>query len=306
MKIGIVDLDTSHPQAWIPLERALGHTVVGVWDGGSVHPASYVSRFAHQFHIRRVFSSLEEMAAKVDCAVIHGCDWDTHIAKARPFVAAGKAVLLDKPLAGNLADLQQLQAWVEQGARIWGGSSLRCCDEVRRFQAQSPDERGDPHIVFTGCGVDEFSYGIHAYSLLSGIMGPGAESVQHLAGGRQRTIRVNWPDGRLGIVVVGQAERWIPFYASIVTEKGVHQFIADNNQLYRALLEEALLYLAGRQPEPPAPFGQLCEPELIALAARRSWLEHDRLVHLNELGPDDAYDGTAFAREYRRSKYPTA
>jgi len=38
MKIGIVDLDTSHPQNWIPIERELGHEIVGLWDGGSVHP----------------------------------------------------------------------------------------------------------------------------------------------------------------------------------------------------------------------------------------------------------------------------
>ena len=44
MRIGVVDLDTSHPQNWIPIERELGHEVVGVWDGGSVHPAEYVKR----------------------------------------------------------------------------------------------------------------------------------------------------------------------------------------------------------------------------------------------------------------------
>ena len=34
MRIGSVDLDTSHPQNWIPLERELGHEVTGIWDGG--------------------------------------------------------------------------------------------------------------------------------------------------------------------------------------------------------------------------------------------------------------------------------
>ena len=29
LRIGHVDLDTSHPQGWIPIERELGHTVVG-------------------------------------------------------------------------------------------------------------------------------------------------------------------------------------------------------------------------------------------------------------------------------------
>ena len=48
MKIGIVDVDTSHPQNWIPLERELGHEVVGIWDGGAVHPPEYVRQFAEE------------------------------------------------------------------------------------------------------------------------------------------------------------------------------------------------------------------------------------------------------------------
>ena len=43
MKIGVVDLDTSHPQNWIPIERDLGHEVAGIWDGGAVHPPGYVA-----------------------------------------------------------------------------------------------------------------------------------------------------------------------------------------------------------------------------------------------------------------------
>ena len=39
MRIGIVDVDTSHPQNWIPIERELGHEVVGLWDAGAVHPS---------------------------------------------------------------------------------------------------------------------------------------------------------------------------------------------------------------------------------------------------------------------------
>jgi hypothetical protein len=166
MNIGIVDLDTSHPHNWIPVERELGHEVSGVWDGGSVHPRAYVEAFAHQQRIARIYDSLDEMAAAVDCAVIHGCDWDTHIAKARPFVDAGKPVLIDKPVAGNLADLNQLRRWVAQGARITGGSSLLYCAEVREWFAQPVAERGTAHTVLTGCGVDDFNYGIHAYSLL--------------------------------------------------------------------------------------------------------------------------------------------
>jgi len=304
VRIGIVDLDTSHPQNWIPLERELGHEVVGIWDGGAVHPSDYVQQFAQEREIPQVYDDLEEMVEDVDGAVIHGCDWDTHIAKARPFVEAGKSVLMDKPLAGCLRDLNQLKRWAAAGARITGGSSLRFCRETRNWLAQPAEERGTPDTMLCGCGVDEFNYGIHAYAMLAGIMGSGAVSVRHLIQGAQRRVQINWPDGRLGVLVVGAAAQWLPFYASITTERAVTQYQADSAQLYRALLEATLPYLAGGTEQPPVPMEALVEPELWALAARRSWLEGDREVSLEELSEDDeGYDGEAFAREYRKQRY---
>ena len=308
MKIGIVDVDTSHPAGWIPIERELGHEIAGIWDGGSVHQRPYVEQFASEHEVPRLYDSLEQMAAEVDCAVIHGCDWDTHVDKARPFVAAGKALLIDKPIAGNQRDLNQFLEWSRQGARITGGSSLRFCPESAEWLAKPVAERGLPDTVFCGCGVDEFNYGIHAYSLLSSIMGPGARSVRHLGRSAQRRIEVNWPDGRLGVLVVGASENWLPFHASIATARSAHQFIVDNSRIYRALLAAALPYLAGQTDEPPIHMPQLLEPERCALAARQSWLNADREVLLDELdaapdSPDSpAYDGSAFAEYYRQSR----
>lgn len=304
MRLGLVDLDTSHPQNWVPIERELGHEVVGVWDAGTVHPEGYAERFAAEHRIERVFGSLEEMVEAVDGAVIHGCDWGSHQSKARPFIEAGKAVLIDKPIAGKLDDLRVMGEWVRSGARITGGSSLRFCAETEEWLSQPVAERGTPHTVLCGCAVDEFNYGIHAYAMLAGILGAGARSVRHLGQGLQRRIEIRWEDGRVGIVIVGKAAGWIPFYTSIVTERGVHQFRADNGKLYRALLAKTLPYLSGEVDEAPVPFSSLIEPELWALAARRSWTENDREVLLSDLSPDEGYDGAAFAQEYRRARYP--
>lgn len=305
MKIGIVDLDTSHPSSWIPIERELGHEIVGVWDGGAVHPSDYVRTFAATHQIPRVYERLEQMVGEVDCAIIHGCDWDTHVAKARPFVEAGKAVLIDKPLAGNLRDLRQLVRWAEAGARITGGSSLRFCYETQHFLKRPVAERGTPHTILCGCAVDDFNYGIHAYAMICGLMGPGALSVQHLGQGAQRRLRIDWPDGRMGIVVVGETAQWLPFYASVTTERAVHPFVAVTSTVYRALLEATLPYLAGEVATPPLPLAQLIEPELCALAAQASWLQGDRPVALADLNASTpGYDGAAFARSYRAQKYP--
>src|SRR5689334_12418266 len=141
MKVGLVDLDTSHPQNWVPIIRRLGHEVVGVWDGGDVHPQGYSQKFAAEHQIPTVFPDLKSMAAAVDCAIIHSCNWDSHVPKARPFVEAGKAVLLDKPIAGKLADLEQIRKWAASGVRIAGGSSLLFADEVQAWRALPPAER---------------------------------------------------------------------------------------------------------------------------------------------------------------------
>lgn len=303
MKIGIVDLDTSHPQNWIPIERELGHEVVGIWDGGSVHPLGYVEQFAAERGIP-VFRSLNELAKEVDCAIIHGCDWDTHVEKARPFVEAGKGVLIDKPIAGNLRDIKQLLAWGREGARISGGSSLRFCYETQAWLAKDVAERGSPHTVLAGCSTDEFNYGIHAYALLSGILGPGVRSVRHLGQNVQYRLEIRWEDGRLGFLSIGAAQGYLPFYATIVTEKCVTHLTVDSSKLYRALLEATLPYLGGETDMPPVSLDALLEPELCALAARKSWMKGDREILLSELSEeDDGYDGAAFAAGYRKAKY---
>jgi hypothetical protein len=304
MRIGIVDLDTSHPKSWIPILRELGHEIAGVWDGGSVHPSGYAEQFAQENGISKVFPSVAAMVNEVDCAILHGCDWDTHIEKARPFAEARKSLLIDKPMAGRPKDLEQITAWSKQGVRISGGSSLRFCKENREFLKQPLAERGETHTVICGCGVDEFNYGIHAYSMLSGLLGPGIGSVVHLGTHVQHRIQVNWTDGRMGFILVPEKGGYVPFHATIVTDKMCVQYRADSGALYRALLESVLPFLSGQTDEPPVPIEGLLEPEYTALAARKSMHNHGVPIHLSELAGDDSgFDGAGFAVEYRAARY---
>jgi hypothetical protein len=304
MRIGVIDLDTSHPAAWIPILRELGHEIVGVYDGGAIHPPGYAERFAAEHNAGRVFESPSKMIDAVDCVILHACNWDTHVATARPFVEAGKAVLVDKPLAGNLRDLNQLRDWARAGARIAGGSSLRFCDESKQFLNRPADERGTPKTIICGCGVDEFNYGIHAYAMLAGLAGSGAKRVRHVAGGAQRRIEVRYGDDRLGFVIAGEAGAWLPFHATVITERTVTQFQADAKKLYRGLLESVIPFLAGETDQPPVEPDAWIEPELCALAARRSWLHGDGDVALAALDDSDRYDGAAFAKSYQKMRYP--
>ena len=154
-----------------------------------------------------------------------------------------------------------------------------------------------------GCGTDEYNYGIHAYSLLSAVMGPGIRSVRHLRAGAQRRIQVNWEDDRVAFLTVGDAG-YIPMYATAVSLMEVTHLVPQSGKLYRALLETTLPYLAGEK-ESPLPIEVLVEPELCAMAARKSWLSGDREVLLSDLNEaDGGYDGALFAAGYKKMRYP--
>ncbi len=305
LRIGLVDLDTSHPAAWLPIIRELGHEVVGVFDGGTVNPEGYADDFAKQRQIPRVFTSLPEMADQVDLAIIHSCNWDLHVERARPFVAAGKSVLLDKPMVGNLRDMNQVLTWSRQGVRIIGGSSLRYTTEIQDFRrGLEPDEK--IRYAYSGTGVDEYNYGIHAYSAVQGLLGKGIVSARHLSGSAQHQIELVWESGARAILTVGAAKKWLPFFATVITDRRVSLLSFDNKKLYRSMLEAVLPYLAGES-DPPAPMEELLECEKAALAARLSWQQQGAVVYLSDLRLDDAgYDGAAFGAAYRLAKIAAA
>ena len=307
-RLGLVGLCTSHPRRWVPIirqlsaERGLEIEVTVAWDSGEVQPAGFAQQFCREMGIPRVVENLADMIELVDVVIVHTANWDQHVEQAAPFVDADKAVLIDKPIVGNLRDAEQLRDWIAAGKRITGGSSLRFALEIREFVAQPDDERGELHTAFGGTGTDEFFYGIHAYAMLCGLMGPGVRSVEHLGSTRQRLLRINWNDGKAGLLSIGGASK-LPFHITAVSTTGVAQIEVDPTGIYRALLEQCLPYLCGHAEASPLPTDVILEPELAALAAQRSWLAGGGEVLLTDLDPDDpGYDGATLASEYRRSK----
>ena len=303
MKLGMIDLDTSHPASWLVVLGEMGHEVTCVFDGGTVYPEGYAREFADAHGIDTVCGEPGEMVGKVDAAIVHSCNWELHLERARPFVEADIPVLIDKPVVGNVADALTLIDWAESGKVITGGSSLRWCFETQELLAQPESERGKIHLAFTGCSVDAFNYGIHAYAQLAGIMGPGVSSTRWLGGHVQDQVELVWSDGRRGVVTVGETDGYLPMYATVITTKKVVHFEADPKRIYRALLEHELPILSGEVP--PGDVRELLAPELAAIAALVSKGRGGERVLLKDLSPEqEGYDGRAFARAYREKRLP--
>ena len=307
-KLGLVGLCTSHPEAWVPIIREMTEAgtvdveIVCAWDSGETRPEGFAAEFCEKFNIPTVVEKLEDMVDMVDGIILHTTNWDKHIEQARPFVEADKAVLVDKPVVGNMRDANIFLDWMKEGKRVTGGSSLRFAKEVRDYLAQPVEERGEVHTAYAAIGVDDFNYGIHAYAILSCLMGPGIQSVQFICESKQKNIAIRWEDGRVAFLTVGKAT-WLPFSVTAVTDKNIFMTSTDNSIIYKSLLEAQLPYLTGKTEELPLSIEEILEPEFAAMAARVSWMNNGQKVFLTDLRQDmEGYDGDQFAREYRRAR----
>lgn len=300
LKIGFVDLDTSHPASWLKILKERNDVeVVACWDGGTVYEEGYAEKFARENDIPRVCETLEEMVDLVDVAFIQGCNWDLHIERALPFIKAGRGVFIDKPIVGNMRDIFRLLELEKQGAKIIGGSSVRFAQEIESFKSE---DRGNIISVFASTSNDSFNYGIHGIEMFQGLLGVGAQSVRYLG---SHTTDLFYIDYKNGIQVILQLKSPTHhFYMAVTTTKGIYPINIDSSKIYRSLLDKVISYFKN---EAPFPFTleELLEPIKIALACRYSKI-HGIRVFLEELPIDDpGFDGDRFAEEYRLLKLST-
>jgi len=128
IKLGLVDLCTSHCEAWLPILREMeGVEIFAVADTGGCRPREFVQEYAERFGIPHVCADAEEVAEITDAGIVWSANWDFHLPHARPYLERGKPVFIDKPAVGNLRDLNELLSLqARHGSLVMAGSSVRC------------------------------------------------------------------------------------------------------------------------------------------------------------------------------------
>jgi predicted dehydrogenase len=298
-KIGVVDLDTSHPISWFPKIKAYDDMeIVMVWDSGTVNPRSFLEEYAQKNNVA-IAETIEEMVPHVDAAIIHGADWDLHVDKAIPFVEAGKAVLIDKPMVGKLRDIDRLLDLSKKNpdVPIIGGSSVRFCQEVEALKAQK-DELGSISAAFVSGPNDFFSYGIHTVELFQGFFGEGVKCVSYLGENGGELFQATYKDGTIVIYQLhAPSHEW---FFSLTSSKGSKSFIVDNSKIYDALIAKFHEMLkTGKSPLPLTEFLEAVKIQLAAKEARQT----GKTIYLEDLGYNEGFDGKAFTEQYRMNKW---
>lgn len=241
LRIGLIGLDTSHVMAFTKClndEKAKDHIagakVVAGFKGGSKDIESSWSRIdKHAEELQKdfgvkLYDSIEEMCKNVDAVMLESVDGRPHLEQAKPVIAAGKILFIDKPMAGSLKDaLEIFRLAKKKHVPVFSSSSLRfgkTTQAVRNglgidvpTKKKLPDgkiETTTTHIPAIGKvlsaqtsspaslephHIDLFWYGIHGVESLFTVMGTGCESVKRgtTADGKIEVVGT-WAGGRTG------------------------------------------------------------------------------------------------------------
>ncbi len=138
IRAGIIGTTTSHVPAFTNVINAPDaegvlaevEVVAGFMGGVEDNPSSWDRREKYAQALREkgctIYDTIEEMLEHVDAVLLEEVDGRPHLEWARPVIAAGKPLFIDKPMAASLADVIEIFRLAEEaGVPCFSSSSLR-------------------------------------------------------------------------------------------------------------------------------------------------------------------------------------
>ncbi len=263
-RLGMIGLDTSHVIAFTQIinnaENKYGCKVVAGYPGGSpdVHSSAsrvegYTRELRGKFGVE-IVGSIEELCRKVDGVLLESVDGRPHLRQVRPVIAAGKSVFIDKPMAGNLADVIEIFRLArEKNVPCWSSSSLRFGPGIIGMRDNDNVGKVLGCDAYSPCHLEEhhpdlYWYGIHGVEILFTIMGTGCESVSRVQTKDYEFVVGVWQDGRVG-TFRGLHTGKIDYGAMVFGTKGISP--AGKYTGYEPLVDEIVKFFkTGRSPVP--------------------------------------------------------
>jgi len=288
IRLGIVALESTHVDAFCrifnsdPSEptRLEGAAVVALCDQDN-DPAR-VAELQHEWKIEVVVSRPSDLLGMVDAALICARDGSRHLEQAEPFLEEGLPVFVDKPMALDLDDANEMIGLaLDHGAPLMSASGLRYADELTAALEALGDEEV-VHASLVGPG-ELFFYGIHLTDMLSAIMGPGVQAVANVGEVEFDLMAVSFGDGRSASLQLLR-EAHARHHGELLTADGSVCFEIQAHTFYNRLMQRFLAMV--ETGEPPISYEEMLEALAVLVAAGRSQRQGGRAVRLAELRSD--------------------
>lgn len=253
LRIGLIGTENSHITHFTRFlnveERHPGARAVALVGGRSERN----QELAELGGIDLIVEEPSDLGDQVDAGIVSTRDGAKHLAHARPLLEAGKAVLVDKPLAASLEDARELLALAERsGAVLLSCSALRFVPEIQHF-APTPETGALRHLHVIGTADPDsehsglFFYGIHHVEAALEILGnpvvePGSVEVSTVRHGDTVVASFRLADAQVTLTFItpGEGTR-APFHATAAYENAVLAHELTLSEDYNApALEEFL------------------------------------------------------------------
>jgi hypothetical protein len=292
LRVGIIGTDTSHVIAFTKIlndemspDHVPGARVVAAYKGGSKDvESSYtrVDKYAEELRTQwkvEIVRDIPTLCKKVDAILLESVDGRTHLEQAKPVIAAGKPMFIDKPLASTLEDAREIARLAKEAGVPWFSTS-----SLRYGEIATTMKFADASAVFTwGPGpleehhkLDLSWYAIHPIEMLYALLGPGCEAVSRVYTPDGDVITGLWKNGKTGTV---RTERPYGEYGAVVFRpKQVVQSRAKAGAAYGQMLVEIVKFFETKQP--PVPNEETLEIFAFMDAAQRSKDEGGKLMRL--------------------------
>jgi len=268
LRIGMIGLDTSHSVEFTsrlndPNNKNFvpGGKVVVAFRGGSkdmpkdswVRVPGYAKELQERYGVKMV-DSIDELVKEVDVVMVESIDGRPHLEQALPAMKAGKAVFIDKPVAGSLRDAIKIyQLAKKYNVPIFSGSSLRYYPNLQELKKA---DIGELKAVFSVGPAhlekhhpDLFWYGIHPTESLYTIMGAGCQSVTCTVTPQTHVVTGVWKDGKVG-TLYGIHDDAAPYRVTVFGSKKVVD--QESKGEYTPFVREVMKFFqTGVAPVPP-------------------------------------------------------
>ena len=215
LRAGIIGCDTSHVPAFTGLFASNPQwrvKVTAAFPGGSADmPAASMNRVAgyvktlREKHNVKIVDSIDELLKEVDVVLIESVDGRPHLPQARPVIAAGKPLFIDKPFTASLADARELIRLAQEAkAPFFSCSCVRFQPEIHRLRTETGVGKIKKATASSPMSLephhpDLFWYGIHGVETLYTVMGRGCVSLRRTKEGDVDITTGTWADGRIGV-----------------------------------------------------------------------------------------------------------
>ena len=308
IKIGVADIDTSHPLAFAKVLAQQGRAAYFAVCNEGFRKRDEVEGFKNRFSLEKICESTDELAECSDVGFIQGCNWDKHLDQAMAFIRLGKPVFLDKPMVGNLSECDKLIELEKNGAKILGSSGLRYCSEVRSFLAMGEENRGKLLHIDVTVGVDEFNYAIHAVELICSLAESRALTVKHVGSSKRDdaicdNYYITFENGVTACYHC-MPGRFVNFNVILLTTTTSCAFTVDNKEIYGALLGEICDELEGKESR-MASVRELTDCIRVSLACKASKSSSGEEISIDSPALYGvSFDGYEFEKEYSAAAKP--